>query len=133
MIAGSYRVFESVNGAIGASTTARWYVNSGDLTKNTLADRSFINQLNYAWSDNTRAIVGTNDGNVQMGFDLGQGAACLPPGVPGATLMPFPLQIVHKPDMLVIVYEAYGLVRIIRIDAEHPGEEVVDHHRRHDQ
>lgn len=75
MIAGSYRVFESVNGAIGASTTARWYVNSGDLTKNTLADRSFINQLNYAWSDNTRAIVGTNDGNVQMGFSLGQGVA----------------------------------------------------------
>ena len=27
-------------------------VNSPDLTKNTLADRSFINQLNYAWSDN---------------------------------------------------------------------------------
>lgn len=75
MIAGSYRVFESVNGAIGVSTTARWYVNSGDLTKGTLADRSFINQLNYAWSDNSRAIVGTNDGNVQMGFNLGQGAA----------------------------------------------------------
>jgi hypothetical protein len=56
----------------------------------------------------------------QSADDLGQGAACLPPGVPGATLMPFPLQIVHKPDMLVIVYEAYSLVRIIRIDAEHP-------------
>lgn len=75
MIAGSYRVFESVNGAIGASAAARWHVNSGDLTKNTLADRSFINQLNYAWSDNTRAMVGTNDGNVQMGFELGQGVA----------------------------------------------------------
>lgn len=75
MIAGSYRVFESVNGAIGASAGARWYINSGDLTKNTLADRSFINQLNYAWSDATRAIVGTNDGNVQMGFNLGQGVA----------------------------------------------------------
>ena len=75
MIAGSYRVFESVNGAIGASAAARWYINSVDLTKGTLADRSFINQLNYAWSDNTRAIVGTNDGNVQMGFNLGQGIA----------------------------------------------------------
>ena len=52
-----------------------WYVNSPDLTKNTLANRSFINQLNYAWSDNTRAIVGTNDGNVQMGFGLGAGTA----------------------------------------------------------
>jgi hypothetical protein len=75
MIAGSYRVFESVNGAIGGTDAARWYINSGDLTKNTLADRSFINQLNYAWSDNSRAIVGTNDGNVQMGFNLGLGVA----------------------------------------------------------
>ena len=75
MIAGSYRVYESVNGAIGATTTARWYVNSGDLTKNTLADRSFINQLNYAWSDATKAIVGTNDGNVQWGRNLGVGTA----------------------------------------------------------
>lgn len=75
MIAGSYRVYESVNGAIGATAAARWHVNSPDLTKNTLAERSFINQLNYAWSDVTRAIVGTNDGNVQMGFNLGQGTA----------------------------------------------------------
>lgn len=52
--------------------------------------------------------------------DLGQGVACLPPGVPGATMMPFPLQIVHKSDMLVIVYEAYSLVRIIGIGGEHP-------------
>jgi hypothetical protein len=52
--------------------------------------------------------------------DLGQGVECLPPGVPGATLMPFPLQIVHKEDLLVIVYEAYSLVRIIKIGADHP-------------
>ncbi|MEZ4771379.1 MAG: hypothetical protein R2844_23545 [Caldilineales bacterium] len=69
MIAGSYRVWESVTG-LGS-----WLVNSPDLTKNTLADRSIINQLNYAWSDVSRAIVGTNDGNVQMGFNLGQGVA----------------------------------------------------------
>jgi len=75
MIAGSYRVYESINGAIGATAAARWYVNSGDLTKNTLADRSFINQLNYAWSDATKAIVGTNDGNVQWGRNLGVGTA----------------------------------------------------------
>ncbi len=75
MIAGSFRVYESVNGAIGASASARWHVNSGDLTKGTLGSRSFINQLNYAPSDPSRAIVGTNDGNVQMGFGLGQGVA----------------------------------------------------------
>ena len=52
--------------------------------------------------------------------DLGQGAACLPPGVPAATMMPYPLQIVHRPDVLVILYEAYHLFRIIPIGAEHP-------------
>jgi hypothetical protein len=51
--------------------------------------------------------------------DLGAGVDCLPPGVPGATLMPFPLQIVHKPDLLAIMYEAYHLFRIIPIGREH--------------
>jgi hypothetical protein len=52
-----------------------WYANSPDLTKNTLADRSFINQLTYSAALSTTAIVGTNDGNVQYGFGLGQGTA----------------------------------------------------------
>lgn len=52
--------------------------------------------------------------------DLGQGADCLPPGVPAATMMPYPLQIVHRPDVLVILYEAYHLFRIIPIGADHP-------------
>jgi hypothetical protein len=69
MIAGSYRIYESVNGATS------WVINSGDLTKGTLADRSFINALNYAYTTNTIGIAGTNDGNVQYGFGLGQGTA----------------------------------------------------------
>ena len=52
--------------------------------------------------------------------DLGQGADCLPPGVPAATMMPYPLQIVHRPDVLVVLYEAYHLFRIIPIGADHP-------------
>ena len=52
--------------------------------------------------------------------DLGTGITCLPPGVPSATMMPFPLQIVHKEDLLVILYEAYHLFRIIPIDRPHP-------------
>lgn len=52
--------------------------------------------------------------------DLGTGISCLPPGVPSATTMPFPLQIVHKQDLLVILYEAYHLFRIIPIGREHP-------------
>jgi hypothetical protein len=52
--------------------------------------------------------------------DLGQGALCLPPGVPAATMMPYPLQIVHRPDVVVILYEAYNLFRVIRVTPEHP-------------
>jgi len=47
--------------------------------------------------------------------DLGLGVECLPPGVPGATTMPFPLQIVHTPDVVAIMYEAYHLFRIVPI------------------
>jgi hypothetical protein len=67
MIAGSYRVWESIDGA------SSWYPNSPDLTKGTLADRSYINQLDYAPTTNGIAIVGTNDGNVQYGFGMGTG------------------------------------------------------------
>lgn len=54
--------------------------------------------------------------------DLGQGALCLPPGVPNATMMPYPLQIVHREDMVVILYEAYNLFRIVPIGVGHPGD-----------
>jgi hypothetical protein len=54
--------------------------------------------------------------------DLGQGAQCLPPGVPGATMSPYPLQIVHKPDLVVILYEAYNIFRIIPIGRDHPED-----------
>ncbi|HET6313440.1 MAG TPA: hypothetical protein VFH60_06365, partial [Chloroflexia bacterium] len=70
MIAGTHRVWETLTGAVPSES---WYPNSPDLTKNTLADRSFINQLSYAVSLSTTAIVGTNDGNVQYGFNLGLG------------------------------------------------------------
>jgi photosystem II stability/assembly factor-like uncharacterized protein len=72
MLAGSFRVWESIQGGIPASS---WYPNSPDLTKNTLADRSFINQVTHAVSDPSIAIAGTNDGNVWFGFGLGQGSA----------------------------------------------------------
>lgn len=72
MLAGSFRVWESIQGGIPSSS---WYANSPDLTKNTLGDRSFINQVTHAVSDPTVAIAGTNDGNVWVGFGLGQGTA----------------------------------------------------------
>ena len=51
--------------------------------------------------------------------DLGQGAQCLPSGVPGVTLAPYPLQIVAKPDLVVILYEAFNIFRIVPIRAAH--------------
>ena len=72
IIAGSFRVWESVTG--GTPTTG-WKPNSPDLTKGTLADRSYINQLSYAVSTPEVAIAGTNDGNVWLGFGMGQDVA----------------------------------------------------------
>ena len=34
-------------------------------------------------------------------------------------MSPFPLQIVHKPDVMVILYEAYNIFRIIPIGRGH--------------
>lgn len=74
MLAGTYRVYESVSGGLPSTS---WYINSPDLTKNLAAgnDLSIINKVVHAYSDAAIAVVGTNDGNVWMGFGLGQGTA----------------------------------------------------------
>jgi hypothetical protein len=51
--------------------------------------------------------------------DDGSGTDCLPPGVPAATMLPFPFQIVHTPDVLAILYEAYHQFRIVPVGREH--------------
>jgi len=68
IIAGSYRVWESV---LGGVPTTSWKANSPDLTKGTLGDRSFINQVAYAVNTPTMAVAGTNDGNVWVGYNMG--------------------------------------------------------------
>jgi hypothetical protein len=73
LLAGTTRVWETITGSTGAS----WYVTnnptSQNLTKATLGNRSFINQVKYSPKFQSVAIVGTNDGNVQIGFNLGTG------------------------------------------------------------
>ena len=71
LIVGTQRVWET--------TTAgnAWAPVSMNLVKGTLGNRSFINQLAFAPKDQTRAVVGTNDGNVQYGHGLGVGAIAL--------------------------------------------------------
>jgi hypothetical protein len=51
--------------------------------------------------------------------DAGTGDDCLPPGVPAATMLPFPFQILHTPDVLAIMYEAYHQFRIVPIGRGH--------------
>jgi hypothetical protein len=56
-----------------------------------------------------------------FGFD--QTEHCLPPGVPGTTSWPYPLQIVQKPGLVLILYEAEHLFRVIPTDGEtHPAD-----------
>ncbi|MDQ5824011.1 MAG: S-layer homology domain-containing protein [Chloroflexota bacterium] len=75
LIAGTYRVWEAVDGAVSGTS---WYTNSPMLTKTEpqfpgWGGDLYITQLQYAVSMSTTAIVGTNDGNVWYGFNLGQG------------------------------------------------------------
>ncbi|HVF98812.1 MAG TPA: hypothetical protein VND68_03160, partial [Chloroflexia bacterium] len=73
-IGGTYRVWENLDGLRdGSDAGVPWYPTSPDLTKNTLADRSHINQLAFAFRTDKTAIAGTNDGNVWIGFGLGAG------------------------------------------------------------
>ncbi|MEP6882165.1 MAG: hypothetical protein ABI866_09240 [Dokdonella sp.] len=70
MLGGTNRVWETLLGGIPSSS---WYPNSPNLTKGTLVDRSFINQIAHATKTPSVVIAGTNDGNVQIGFGMNQG------------------------------------------------------------
>ncbi len=79
LIAGTTRVWETVSGAGSSVPTSAWYVTNNpstqNLTKQSLGNRSYINQVKYSPKYQSVAIVGTNDGNVQIGFNLGTGTA----------------------------------------------------------
>jgi hypothetical protein len=80
LLAGTIRVWETITGNAAPDTaTVTWYVTNSltnqNLTKGSLGNRSFINQVKYSPKRQSVAIVGTNDGNVQFGFNLGTGVA----------------------------------------------------------
>ncbi len=56
-----------------------WHITNNpttqNMTKQALADRSFINQVKYSPKYQSVAIAGTNDGNVWIGFNLGANVA----------------------------------------------------------
>lgn len=116
MIAGTYRIWESVQGGIPRTS---WYINSPDLTDGAgdpgpaLADRAFINQLSHSFTDPSIAIVGTNDGNVWYGFGLGAGVANTATWVKltnGNTVLPNRpiLDVVTDPTRPTLGYAAVG-------------------------
>ncbi|HJT97330.1 MAG TPA: CARDB domain-containing protein [Rhodanobacteraceae bacterium] len=112
LVAGSNRLWETTTGGVNGSG---WTAKTPNLTKNNLIvagdNRSFINNLHYAVSDPTVAIVGTNDGNVQYVFGLGSGGAATPVDVTGgnAVLPNRPiLDVATDPLNPLVGYAAVG-------------------------
>src|SRR5213078_1902399 len=74
LIAGTTRVWESISGGNASMT---WYITNNpttqNMTKGTLGNLSFINQLKYSPKYQSVAMVGTNDANAWIGFNLGTG------------------------------------------------------------
>jgi len=73
IIVGSNRVWEN----IAADTGTTWTARTANLTKGSLGNRSFINNLHYSPANQTLAIVATNDGNVQALYGLGGASGVL--------------------------------------------------------
>ncbi len=77
LVVGSTRVWETIAGGNATMNGASWYVTNNpttqNMTKQTLGNRSFINQVKYSPKYQSVAIVGTNDANVWIGFSLGTG------------------------------------------------------------
>ena len=77
LLAGTTRVWETVSGTASSFSSSQWYVTNNPITvnlsKGTLGNRSYINQVKYSPKYQSVAIAGTNDGNVQIGFNLGTG------------------------------------------------------------
>src|SRR6266850_7557648 len=84
LITASTRVWETINGGNASLGAADWYITNPapspspqpqNMTKQTLGNRSFINQVKYSPKYQSVAMVGTNDANVWIGFNLGTGVA----------------------------------------------------------
>jgi hypothetical protein len=79
LVAGTTRVWETVAGGDAGMSSSSWHITNNpstqNMTKQALGNRSFINQIKYSPKFQTVAMVGTNDGNVWVGFNLGGGSA----------------------------------------------------------
>jgi hypothetical protein len=79
LIAATTRVWETIAGGNASMNSASWYVTNNpstqNMTKQTLGNRSYINQVKYSPKYSSVAMLGTNDANVWIGFNLGTGTA----------------------------------------------------------
>jgi hypothetical protein len=79
LITASTRVFETIAGGNATMNSASWYITNTpttqNMTKQTLGNRSYINQVKYSPKYSSVAMLGTNDANVWIGFNLGTGTA----------------------------------------------------------
>jgi hypothetical protein len=79
LIGATTRVWETIAGGNATMNSASWYVTNNpstqNMTKGTLGNRSFINQVKYSPKWSSVAMLGTNDANVWIGFNLGTGVA----------------------------------------------------------
>jgi hypothetical protein len=77
LVVGTTRVWETIHGGNASLGAGDWYVTNNptiqNMTKQTLGNRSFINQVKYSPKFQSVAMVGTNDANVWIGFNLGTG------------------------------------------------------------
>ncbi len=79
LIAGTTRVWETIRATDASGVNSTWYMTNNpttqNMTKQTLGNRSHINQLKYSPKYSSVAMVGTNDANAWIGFNLGTGTA----------------------------------------------------------
>jgi hypothetical protein len=82
---GSTRVWETVHGGNASLGSGDWYVTNNpttqNMTKQTLGTRSFINSVKYSPKYQSVAMVGTNDANAWIGFNLVPGPRHRPAGL----------------------------------------------------
>ena len=79
LITASTRVFETIAGGNATMNSGSWYITNTpttqNMTKQTLGNRWYINQVKYSPKYSSVAMLGTNDANVWIGFNLGTGTA----------------------------------------------------------
>ena len=77
LIAGTTRVWETISGGNSTFSSSDWYVTNDPITQNmtkrSFGNASYINQVKYSPKYQSVGMVGTSDGNVWIGLNLGTG------------------------------------------------------------